>query len=235
MKIPHLPITDLARIAVLPKDMQRHSLRQVTGGGGGPNYNPTRANFADIVNRRPGIFEAVRTPWPAVVAAVVKKCHSQREEVMNRVVSKSLYEYCIEQQIKAIEVEGYPLSFSIGPRIISWSPAVFIYPDRLSIPFIDLRRSYDLYREAQRFIFSTQHEALRALNPDYSEIQFEILKFLDESNRPIKVIPEAGFRLFIYDELEEMIVFTQRLWIDVCLERTDGKRKSGSKGPGDLL
>lgn len=229
-----LPITDLARIAVQPANMRRHSLLQVKGGGGGPNYNPTRGQFAGIVNRRPGVFESVRDPWRIVGKNIIRACRSFRECKMNIPVAKSLYRYCEDHAISAVELEGYPLSFSVGPKLEAWSPALFIYPDRVSVPFLDLRRGLRLTREAQRFIFSLQHHALRVNNPDYSEVEFEIFQFDSDKSRSIRIISEDKRWLYSYDQLETMISETQHLWFEVLSGRTVELRKAAG-GKGSLL
>lgn len=229
-----LPITDLARIAVQPPSMRRHALLQVKGGGGGPNYNPTRGQFAGIVNRRPGVFESFRDPWRVVGLNIVRACRSMRECRMNIPVAKSLYKYCEDRAVNAIELDGYPLSFSIGPKLEAWSPALFIYPDRLAVPFLDLRRGFCLTREAQRFIFSLQHHALRVNNPDYSDVVFEIFQFDRGRSRPIRVISEDDRWLYSYDQLETMICETQQLWFDVLAGRAEEVRRAGG-GTGTLI
>lgn len=229
-----LPITDLARIAVLPQSMRRHALQQVKGGGGGPNYNPTRKQFAGIVNRQPGVFESTRDPWRTVGLHIVRACRSLRECKMNLPVAKSLYEYCEAQEVRALELDGYPISFSVGPKLEAWSPALFIYPDRLTVPFLDLRRGLCLTREAQRFIFSLQHHALRVNNPDYADVTFEILQFDKARSRTVKVVSEESRWLYSYDQLEAMICETQQLWFDVLAGRTAETRRAAS-GKGTLL
>lgn len=228
-----LPITDLARIAVQPPDLRRHSLLQVKGGGGGPNYNPTRNQFAGIVNRQPGVFESERDPWRKVGLNILRSCRSLRECKMNVAVAKSLYNYCEGEGVRAVELEGYPISFSVGPKLEAWSPALFIYKDRLTVPFLDLRRTLLLTREAQRFIFSLQHHALRVNNPDYQDVTFEIFQFGRRHDRPIRIIEEDGRWLFSYDQLEAMIAETQMMWFDVLAGRTEEMRKKG--GSGSLL
>jgi len=235
MRIPQLPFTDLARIAVLPRDQQLYHLRQVSSGGAGPNYNPTRANLPDLLNRQAGPFTSERAAWPIIKKGIVKKCRSKSEQTMNILVAKSLYRYCRDQQVEAREIDAFPISFSTGTRLTCWAPAILVYPHHLALPFMDFRRSRYLNREAQRFLFSTQHEAVRVNNPDYSELRLEILKFENEHGRPIRTVSEAGFRLFSYDQLEEMISYTQRLWTAVNQERANKKRNSGKPSPGSLL
>lgn len=235
MKTRRLPITDLARICVQPFGLQRSMLKQVKGGGRGPNYNPTRRQFPGIVNRQPGVFESKRDDWTTIEGNIRSACRSDDEWHMNEPVARQLFNYCVESAVRAIEVEGFPISFSVGPKLMCWSPAIFIYPDRITIPFLDLRRTRNLHREAMRCIFSLQHHALRVNNPDHSEITFEILKFANTSERSLQVHTEDERWLFSYEELEQMIAVTQRLWFDVLAEREEEIRRTGTGKTGDLL
>ncbi|MEL7476162.1 MAG: hypothetical protein AAGJ55_08015 [Cyanobacteria bacterium J06555_12] len=232
-KIRHLPITDLARIAVLHPDERRHPLKQVKGGGFGPNYNPTRLEFPGIVNRQPGVFESDRDPWRKVGNHIVARSKNLREAKMNLPVARSLYDYCESNDIRAVELDGFPISFAVGPKLSAWSPALFIYPDRLTVPFLDLRQTRNLTFAAQKFIFSLQHYALRENNPDYSDVEFQIFKFLKGRRREIRVIEEGSRSLFTYEELETMITDTQLLWFDVLADREEEARRTG--GTGSLI
>ena len=235
MRTRRLPITDLARICVLPNDLQVHSLRQVKAGGQGPNYNPTRGQFAGIVNRQPGIFASERDPWDVVHSNIEKACRSEEEIKMNLPVAHQLYDYCESENVRALELEGFPISFSVGPKILCWSPALFVYPDRITIPFLDLRRTRNLNRESRRVVFSLMHHALRVNNPDYSDVTNEIFQFSKDPSRSIRAIPEDDMWLYTYDQLEEMITRTQLLWLDVLVDREMDLRKKSGGMKGDLL
>ena len=232
-KIRQLPITDLARIAVQHPEERRHALKQVKGGGFGPNYNPTRAEFPGIVNRQPGVFESTRDSWRTVGNNIVSRSKSIREAKMNLRVARSLYEFCVAENIKALELDGFPLSFAVGPKLSAWSPALFIYEGKITVPFLDLRQSKSLTFAAQKFIFSLQHYALRENNPDYSDVEFQIIKFEKGRRRLIRVIDEGSRRLFSYEELERMISETQLLWFEVLAGREEDRRRAG--GSGSLL
>jgi hypothetical protein len=210
-------------------------LKQVKGGGQGPNYNPTRAQFPGIVNRQPGVFKSERDSWGTVRKHIETACRSPEEWEMNEPVAQQLYDYCAEEGVRAIEVEGYPISFSVGPKLMCWSPAVFLYRDRATIPFLDLRRSRNLHREGMRCIFSLQHHALRVNNPDYADVTFQVFKFEKDESRTIRVHEEEGRWLFTYEQLEAMIARTQRLWFDVLAEREEEIRRTGTGKKGDLL
>jgi hypothetical protein len=234
-KIPQLPITDLARIAPMEPSLRLHALNQVkSGGAGGKSYEPTRRKLPDIVNRAPGPFPSVRTPWTKIEQDIIRLSKNDDQERMNKAAAKSIYNYYVEHGIEARELEGFPLTFSIGLKLTCWSPALLIYPDRLAIAFWDMRRNYRLTYEGLRFIFSVIHIALRENNPDYAEVESEVLRLRKDAVRSIRPISGNGMRLFSYDELEVMVTETYRLWEMIQAERRD-KGTRDDWGPDALF
>lgn len=234
MKIRPLPITDLARIATLPLEMQRPALEQVKEGGGQGSYRPTREKLPDIVNRQPGMFESERAPWAVIESDIKKLSRSDVEEGMNLLSAKSIYQYCEWEKVRARELDGFPLTMSIGLKLICWSPALFLYPDRETVPFFDMRRAYRLTYDATTFMFSAMHLALRVNNPDYSAVEFEILRLRNNKTRSIVIIREKGRSLFSYEELERMVATTYGIWNEILAGRRDDRRR-GSGDDGGLF
>ena len=202
-----------------------HALRQVKSGGGSGSYEPTRRKLPDIVNRQAGAFASKQTPWSRIEADLIRMSKSDHEERMNKTAAKAIHQYCIENEIDAREIDGFPLSFSIGVKLRCWSPALFLYKDRIATPFLDMRRTYKLSRDGRRFMFSVMHIALRENNPDYQNVEHEILHLSDTSDRKIRVISERGMRLYSYDELEVMVRDTYALWHSVLDERRDASQR----------
>jgi hypothetical protein len=199
--------------------LRLHALRQVKSGGGSGSYEPTRRKLPDIVNRRAGAFTSRPTSWARIESDLERMSKTPHEERMNKTASKAIRQYCAENNMEARELEGFPLSFSIGVKLRCWSPALFLYDDRTAAPFFDMRRTYRLTRDGRRFMFSVMHIALRENNPDYQDVELEILHLTDTSERKIRLISERGMRLFSYDELEAMVRETYRLWESVLDER----------------
>lgn len=226
VKIRPLPITDLARIATMEPSLRLHALKQVKSGGGSGSYEPTRRKLPDIVNRQAGSFPAKRTSWHQIERDLARMSKSPHEERMNKTASAAIFQYCLENGIEARELEGFPLTFSIGVKLRCWSPALFLYNDRMAVPFFDMRRTYRLTREGRRFMFSVMHIALRENNPDYQNVEHEILHLTDTTDRSIRLISEKGMRLFSYDELEEIVRETYRLWVSVLHERQTAATKA---------
>jgi hypothetical protein len=197
----------------------------VKSGGGSGSYEPTRRKLPDIVNRKAGSFPLKQTSWQQIESDLARLSKSQHEERMNKTASKAIRQYCDENEVEARELEGFPLSFSIGVKLRCWSPALFLYKDRIATPFFDMRRTYRLTREGRRFMFSVMHIALRENNPDYQNVEHEILHLTDTTDRKIRVISERGMRLFTYDELEIMVRETYRLWDAVIDERRNASKR----------
>lgn len=234
-KTPQLPITDLARIATMEPSLRFHALSQVkSDGAGGKSYEPTRRKLPDIVNRVPGRFPSVRPSWAKIERDIIRLSRNDDQERMNKAAAKSIYDYCTEHGIEARELEGFPLTFSIGLKLTCWSPALLVYRDRLAIPFVDMRRNYRLSYEGLRFIFSVIQIALRENNPDYEDVESEILRLGKDSARTIRPISGGNMRLFSYDELEAMVTETYKLWEVVHADRKE-KETRYDWGPDQLF
>jgi hypothetical protein len=225
VKIRPLPITDLARISTMEPPLRLHALKQVKSGGGSGSYEPTRNKLPDIVNRQPGAFASRRTSWERIERDLARLSKSPHEERMNKTAAKAIFRYCNENGIEARELDGFPLTFSIGVKLRCWSPALFLYSDRMAVPFLDMRRTYKLTRDGRRFMFSVMHIALRENNPDYQNVELEILHLRDQTDRSVRLISEKGMRLYTYDELEVMVRETYHLWHAVLEERRDAGRR----------
>lgn len=215
--------------------LRLHALKQVKSAGGSGSYEPTRRKLPDIVNRQAGSFPARRTSWGRIESDLVRLSQSQQEERMNKTASKAIFKYCLDNALEARELDGFPLSFSIGVKLRCWSPALFIYDDRMAVPFFDMRRTYRLSREGRRFMFSVMHIALRENNPDYQNVEHEILHLTDTSDRTIRLISERGMRLFTYDELEVMVRDTYHLWHSVLEQRQEDSTKPHDDWDEDAL
>ncbi len=124
MKIRPLPITDLARIATM-EPSRLYALKQVKSGGGAGSYEPTRRKLPDIVNRQPGVFPSKRAPWGQIEADVGQMCKSALEERMNKTAAKAIFQYCVENGVDARELDGFPLTLSIGVKLRCCRPPYF--------------------------------------------------------------------------------------------------------------
>jgi hypothetical protein len=234
-KIRLLPITDLARISVMEPALRRPALEQVKTGGGGPSYRPTREKLPDIVDRKTDMFPSVRAPWSLVESDLKKLSRSVQEAQMNLTAGKSIYDYCDSNGVHAREIDGFPLSFNVGLKLVCWSPALFVYEDKITVPFFDMRRKYYLTPNAAKFMFSVMHIALRENNPDYADVELEILRLSDAKSRTIRSIPETTDKLYTYEELEVMISETHSQWVEVQLGRQEEERRSDKGWGNDTL
>jgi hypothetical protein len=235
IKMRQLPITDLARIAVMEPELRRPALEQVKDGGGRGSYAPTREKLPDIVNRQPGVFASTRAPWETIKADIKRLAKTDEEEKMNLRAARAIYDYCVAEHVQARELIGFPLTFSVGLKLTCWSPALFVYPDRIAVPFFDMRRKYALTPEAIRFMFSVMHIALRENNPDYEEVGLESLRLTNTQSRAVHAITQVRLPLFTYDQLESMVGETHELWVEVQSGRHERRRRSGEKWDDDTL
>ena len=71
------------------------------------------------------------------------------------------------------------------------------------------------------------NERIRVPDPDFDGARLLVLQFgkTDEGKRPPRIFDSADSGLFSFDELNEMIDETYRLWIEVLAEREEDVRK----------
>jgi hypothetical protein len=155
---------------------------------------------------------------------------------MNLRASRAIYDYCQIEGVRAIELDAFPLSFSIGLKLTCWAPALFIYADRIALPFFDMRRTLGLTPKAVSFIFSVMNIAVRESNPRYEEVELEALRLANSPSRGVQRIAERGVGLYSYERLEQMVSETHALWLRIQEERkADKKQDDDDWGTGTLF
>lgn len=218
---------------MLPPLLQYEELLRFDTSDPRGSYRPTREKLPDIVNRQPGMLPSERAPWHIIEKDIVRLSRSTVEETMNLTAGRAIYDYCVNNGIEARDLHSTPLGFSIGLKFICWTPALFLYPDKITVPYFDMRRKGGLTPLGALFVFSGMHHALRENNPDYEEVVFEVIKLADTVKRSVQVTREfAG--LLSYEQMETMVTITQNLWIAVQ-NRSREKRRRAAGGGGPLF
>lgn len=235
VKTRPLPDIDLARIAPLPRDLQRRQLEQIRYGRPPFSYGPLRSSFYDIFNIQPAMFGPVKpTDWTIVQTILARKCKSPDELVANLRVAKGLHQYVAEGEITGRAQDFFPMAMSAGRKVVYWLSMILILEDRPVVPFIDPRRSRGLTKKGRRFVFSMMHERIRAADPDYANVGLAILQFGDVDNniRHPVLHTDDGVELFSLGEMEEMVLATYKLWQEVCeeLEVETHRKAHGLRG-----
>ena len=232
-----LPDTDLARIAPLPDDLKRSSLRQLKGGWSSFSYKPVKALYADIFNIQPALFGAAsRTPWVNIRAELLKRCCTADEFLYNERVARSLFAFSASREILGRQHDFYPLAMGMGKKVTFWLPMVLAVDGAPHALFIDPRRSHGLGAAGRRFAFSMMHERIRNADEDFANVELGILQFgapnKENGGRRPELHIAATQPLYSLDELELMVASTYRIWQEVLEEReADMRRKAVRGGP----
>lgn len=241
MKIRRLSEIDLARIGPLDSTEKRYRLRLLKSGRPPHTYGPLRAQLGDILNLQPEMFGSSSdpTPWETIAEAISKAAKHDDEAKFNLAVAKSLHGYAIANSVRSYRkpISAWPVGYS--QSVSYWWNLYSVLEDRPCFIFADPRISNPLRREGRRFVLSLMHERIRVTDPDFAQARLVIAQFgKGESNsRTIRVFDEAQVDLFSFDQLNEMIDETYRIWIEVLQEREDQARRkpTGTKSDGLLV
>ena len=228
MRIPPLPETDLANIAPLPPDIRRRALEALRLSFPPYSYAPVRANLSDILNIQTRMFGALpRTPWAKIRRDIVRRSKKDSEEIANLRVAEGLFKYVDEESITGRRHEIFPLPLGVGTRVVFWTSVVLLIGGRPLVPFFDPRRTKSLSRTGRRFVFSVQHERVRAADPDFAEVNLGVVQFALSEKGPRKPIVhfDIGIELFTFEQLDAMVRDTYAVWREVCEEREAASRR----------
>jgi hypothetical protein len=229
MKIRRLSEIDLARIGPLNREEKLHRLRMLKAGRPPHTYNPLRASLGDILNLQPEMFGSggEYTPWPQIAADIEKRATSESEARFNLAVAEALYEFGVEQRARSYSKPIAPWAVGYGQSVKYWWNLYTIIKRHPCFIFVDPRISSPLTHVARKFVLSMMNERIRVPDPDFADSRLLVVQFskADEGKRVIRLIEPVDSGLFSFDELNEMIDETYRLWIEVLAERVDEVRK----------
>jgi hypothetical protein len=236
MKMPRLSEIDLARIGPLDSQEKRHRLRLLKFGRPPHTYAPLRSQLGDILNLQPEMFGSSTdfTPWETIAAAIQKMATSESEAKFNLAVAKSLYDYALEKKIRSYRKPVGAWQVGYGQSISYWWNLYTVLEDQPCFIFADPRISNALTRDGRRFALSLMHERIRVPDPDFAGARLVVAQFGKGVGgaRSVRLFDAAEVELFSFDQLNEMIDETYRIWIEVLHERAgEERRKAGGSNP----
>ena len=232
MKIRRLSEIDLARIGPLNSDEKRHRLRQLRFGRPPHTYAPLRSQLGDILNLQPEMFGSSTpvTPWETISAAILKAAAHDNEARFNLAVAKALHDYAIARDLRSFRkpVSAWPVGY--GQTVSYWWNLYSVVDEQPAFIFADPRISNPLTRIGRKFALSLMHERIRAPDPDFAESRLIVAQFAKgpDGAREIRLFDADDDDLFTFDQLNEMIDETYRIWIEVLHERVDEERKKAA-------
>lgn len=228
MKIPRLSEIDLARIGPLVREGKLQRLRELKQKRPPHTYNPVRAFVGDILNLQPAMFESggAYTPWERISEGIGKRATSENERKFNLAVAAALYDFGVKRRVLSYDKSIAPWSVGYGQSVAYWWNLYTVIERRPSFIFVDPRISAPLTREGRKFVLSIMNERIRVPDPDFVNAGLLVVQFgkKGEGQRFVRLHEAVDSDLFGFDELNEMIDETYRLWIQVLKERADGAR-----------
>jgi hypothetical protein len=229
MKIRRLSEIDLARIGPLDREEKLHRLRILKAGKPPHTYNPVRASLGDILNLQPEMFGSggEYTPWRQIAVDIEKRAFSESEADFNLAVAEALYEFAVEKQARSYSKPIAPWAVGYGQSVKYWWNLYTVIERRPCFVFVDPRISNPLTQVGRKFVLSMMHERIRVPDPDFADSRLLVVQLgkAADSKRVVRLFEPTDSGLFSFDELNEMIDETYRLWIEVLEERADELRK----------
>jgi len=228
MKIRRLSEIDLARIGPLDPEEKRRRLRLLKQGRPPHTYNPLRAVVGDILNLQPELFAGgVYTPWAQISDGICKRAASDPEKKFNLAVAEALYDFGVQRQVMSYGKPIPPWNVGYGQSVAYWWNLYTVIDRQPCFIFIDPRVSAPLTRDGRKFVLSLMNERIRVSDPDFAEARLLVIQFgkSGEERRYVRVHEAIDSDLFSFDELNEMIDETYRIWIEILAERADEVRR----------
>jgi hypothetical protein len=238
LRIPPLPEIDLARIAPLSTDQKRRALEQMRLGRPPYSYAPMRGSLSDLTNVQADLAGPLtRTPWDKVANVISRASRSDAEESANLRVAQGLFDFAESSQLIGRRHDIFPLALGVSTKVTYWQPAILTLDGRPVVPFYDPRRAKILTADARRFVFSVMHERIRAADPDFSEVGLAIFQFAPSVKGPRTpiIFSDTSVELFTFDDLDEMVSETYRMWQEICEDRAADMRRKRAGGSGGFL
>lgn len=229
MKIRRIHENELARITVRPIEEQPKLLSKLKGFRPTHSLNPFRNLIPDLLNIGYGLAPASGLPkWEIIENIILSSKESEFGKEMNLEAARALYNFAVDNSIVSFSKPTPNWAIGFNTSVSYWQQSYSIWGDKPRVLYIDPRKSAPLTKSAMRFVFSLMHERIRVDDPDFSEVDLNIMRIVakGDGTRNIKLYSADDFDLYNRDQLNEMITTTYQLWIEE-LKGREGKRRAG--------
>ncbi|MEQ1811790.1 MAG: hypothetical protein ABL889_17815 [Terricaulis sp.] len=237
MKLPPLPMIDLARYATLSPELKRRALERHRSGGGSWSYDPARGKSKDAFQATTPLDLAMReTSWPQIAADIIRACsHGSEQRDSNLEVAKLLFDWVSENDIRAVEYSLPSLALGKIAQVRYWENLLFEWRGHRYALFLDHRRGNGLrgkHSDASRFVFSAMHHHVRSIDPSFAGYRMAIFRFplQDDGTRFVEHCTDDGIEHYSFDQLDAMVADTYRVWREVC----EAKRAASATSEPDV-
>ena len=220
---------ELAKNAPLPLDVQRKNLEGYYGSFVPMTYGPVRRSFEDIFHLATlSLFpRRERITWADIEDRVVRACRSEMEQRNNVDWARALHAFAVDHRITGRD-HLFDLLRMGAFKVAYWLDMVLDMDGRPTVVFIDPRRAEALDVDARQFVFSMMDVHIRQAQPDFAAVDLAILQ--RDGNEIVLRRPCPEQPLHSFDELQEMVTQTLRVWDAICLDREAKERASTASG-----
>jgi hypothetical protein len=202
------------------------------------SYAPMRGSLSDLTNVQADLAGPMnRLPWEKISAVIARASKSDLEESANLRVAEGLYGFAAACGLIGRRHDIFPLPLGLSNKVTYWQSAVLTMDGKAVVPFYDPRRAKSLTEDARRFVFSVMHERIRASDPDFAEVGFVIFQFERSAKGPRTPITyfDSSSQLFTFDDLDDMVRETYRIWQEICEDRAAETRRKAGGGSGGFI
>ncbi|MDX8442828.1 hypothetical protein [Mesorhizobium australafricanum] len=189
-------------------------------------YSPVRSVQADIFQVSTPMVEFPLSEWAPIEGKIRSKSRGPMQAAMNVYAGKALFNGLRGRNaVSNFDPEiTRSISFGEGRAFSHWLPYLAKFDTTKSagvVPVVDFRVRGGLSLDTYKFVFSMMNLAIREPAPEYEKAEFVIIKL------PLKFPKSKKFKdrgmsihddngeYFTFDELEEMISTTYRLYEEV--------------------
>ena len=223
------PLTtiDLANLCPKASGQRYRELREWQPPRNWIAYTPTRNNWSKLLAQQPSLDLILAGDGKeALLAAIARECrYGEKDVAANLAASAAIWDWARENDVRSIAHEFSPHRCSLATNRFL-EDGIILLKDRGLAGFLDTRRSSSCLSPAGRdFVFSVNYWKLAGI-AEYVDIELVIIGLTDsKSRRKVKMFEFDGKPVFSKSEVEERIEETQRIWLDVQLERRDRSSK----------
>jgi hypothetical protein len=235
MKSRRLTETDLANMAFEPASVKRLRIssiikpKRIIG-----SYEPFRTKAGDAVNEQFPFLSDDHAPTPieTLEKVIEKACRGDAELLkMNLEVARATYSYASEVGLTAERVAVAPLTLAFGHAYQFGLPLIMRFNGTAAAVFADLRRTSPLSAKGCIFILSMMHQRYRVNYPDLSELQLQIWRYQNNTERTVRPIISSDMGLIGYEDLRDDVAESYSILHQLMQEQLGDRRDDRDAGP----
>lgn len=228
------PLTtiDVCNLAAKPSGERYRVLRDWKKPRIWVSYVPTKSNWSKLIARNPSLdLDLGEDDKASLMGQIALKCrHGDADVQSNVAAAEAIWNWATEKGAKSIchSFEPYRTSLSVNHF---FEEGIILVGEKGYGIFLDTRRSGScLDKRGRDFLFSAMHWRV-AGNYDYADLSIGLLRLTDSKpQRRAQLVEFNGQPVFSQSEIVDRIEETQRIWLDIQLERRDRASRADDSG-----